>query len=198
MLQKIRNHKTAVILLHEIYGLNQFVEKKATELNLQGFDVFCPNMLGRESFPYSKAQAAYQFFTENVGFDYQKEVTALSAQLKLTYNKVYLLGYSVGATIAWRCCEGSSYDGIICCYGSRIRDYLSLQPSCPTLLLFAEEDSFNVPYVIKQLSDKQNVDILRFQASHGFMDEFSSSYAPEQGQKAEAYIMDFIKNELRF
>ncbi|MDD4844402.1 MAG: dienelactone hydrolase family protein [Anaerotignum sp.] len=195
MLQKISNHKTAIILLHEIYGLNQFVEKKATELHLQGFDVFCPNMLRRESFPYCKAQEAYQFFIENVGFDSWKEIIDLSAQLKLTYEKVYLLGFSVGATIAWRCCESSSCDGIVCCYGSRIRDYLSLQPSCPTLLLFAEEDSFDVPHVIKQLSDKPNVAIFQFQASHGFLDEYSYSYDPVQGQKAEAYIVDFIKKE---
>ncbi|KXL52854.1 dienelactone hydrolase family protein [Anaerotignum neopropionicum] len=193
MLQKISNHKTAIILLHEIYGINQFIETMSAKLNLQGFDVFCPNMLGRECFDYTQSHEAYEFFKKNVGFDYWKKVMVLSARLKLAYEKVYFIGFSVGATIAWRCCEGDSCDGIICCYGSRIRDYLSLRPSCPTLLLFAHEDSFDVEHVVKKLSDKPNIETFQFQASHGFMDQYTASYHQKHAKKAETYIRGFLK-----
>jgi dienelactone hydrolase len=194
MIQKISNNKVAILLLHEIYGINPFIEKISSEFKKEGFDVFSPNMLHRDFFTYSAASEAYQFFMKNVGFDYYKKIENLLIQLKLTYEKIYLIGFSVGATIAWQCCESGNCHGIICCYGSRIRDYLSLQPSCPTLLLFAEQDSFPVDNVIKQLSDKPPMQILKFPAKHSFIDEFSDSYHEKQAQKAKECIREFIKN----
>lgn len=194
MIKKISNNKTAVIILHEIYGINRFIEELCTEYNMHGFDVFCPNMLQRGYFLYSEAIEAYQFFINNVGFDFSKDVDRLIGQLKFTYDKVYIIGFSVGATIAWRCCENTDCDGIICCYGSRIRDYMSLQPVCPVLLLFAEQDSFDVDYVKKQLVGKINIDLYKLQASHGFMDQYSNYYNSEQAQISKEYIRKFLKN----
>lgn len=194
-MQKIRNNKTAVIILHEIYGINPFIEKISWEFKNEGFDVFSPNMLHRDFFPYSSASEAYEFFINKVGFDYYKEIEKLLIQIKPIYEKVYILGFSVGATIAWRCCESVHCHGIICCYGSRIRDFLSLQPSCPTMLLFAQQDSFDVDHVIKHLSAKPNIRILKFQASHGFLDEYGTSYHEKQAQKAKEYMKEFFKNK---
>jgi len=194
MIRKTSNNEIAVIILHEIYGINRFIEELCTEYNMRGFDVFCPNIFQREYFLYSEATEAYQFFINNVGFDFSKEVERLIAQLKITYDKVFIIGFSVGATIAWRCCENIYCDGIICCYGSRIRDYMSLQPFCPVLLLFAEQDSFDVNYVIEQLVGKINIELYKLQASHGFMDQYSNYYNREQEQISKEYIRKFLKD----
>lgn len=193
MIRRISNNKKAMIVLHEIYGINHFMEEICSEYHMQGFDVYCPNMLHRNCFTYLESSEAYQFFIDNVGFDYYKEVEDLAAQLKHTYDKVFVVGFSVGATIAWRCCMDGICDGIVCCYGSRIRDFLFLQPSCPTFLLFAEQDSFDVSNVIKQLFGKSNVEIHKVQASHGFMDQFSNSYKKEQMLKSKECIQAFLK-----
>lgn len=79
-------------------------------------------------------------FNREVGFACYQTIVAQLRQLKQTYRQVFIMGFSVGATIAWRCSETPWCDGIIGCYGSRIRDYLELQPACPVLLLFAEQD----------------------------------------------------------
>lgn len=192
MIRKASDNKIAVIILHEIYGINRFIEELCTEYNVQGFDVFCPNMIQKENFLYSESTEAYQFFINNVGFDFYKEVETLIAQLKLTYEKVFVIGFSVGATIAWRCCENINCDGIICCYGSRIRDYMSLQPSCPVLLLFAEYDSFDVDGVIEQLVEKNNVYLYKLQASHGFIDQYSNFSDKEQAQISKEHIRKFL------
>ncbi|WMI79896.1 dienelactone hydrolase family protein [Anaerotignum sp. MB30-C6] len=192
-MKTVDNNKTAIIILHEIYGVNQFIEGVCSQYTGKGYHVFCPNMLGRGFFPYSEAQEAYEFFIEKVGFDYFKEVESFALQLRQTYESVFLLGFSVGATIAWRCCENGAFDGIICCYGSRIRDYLSLQPSCPILLLFAEEDKFDVGDVIDQLAGKNHLELYKFDAKHGFMDSHSKYYNREQKQLAEDYISIFLR-----
>lgn len=193
MIKKTSNDNIAVILLHEIYGMNRFMEELCEEYHGLGFDVYCPNLLQRDGFLYSEAAEAYQFFMNHVGFDACQDIEHLLAQLKHTYDKVFILGFSVGATIAWRCCEHTDCDGIICCYGSRIRDYMSLQPSCPVLLLFAEQDSFDVGHVIKQLVGKSKLDVTTFGASHGFMDPHANWFHREEAKKAKEYMRGFLE-----
>lgn len=196
MIRKTNQNKTAVIILHEIYGVNRFMEETCSEYHSWGFDVFCPDLLHRECFPYAEVSEAYHFFMNHVGFDYCKDVECLIAQLKHRYHKVFVIGFSVGATIAWRCCESAECDGIICCYGSRIRDYLSLQPRCPALLLFAEHDSFDVENIITQLLQKSNVELYKLHADHGFMDQYSNYFSREQAQLSEEYIKSFLKRHM--
>lgn len=193
MIKKNNNNKKAIIVLHEIYGINRFIEEVCSDYLTQGFDVFCPDMLRRNCFLYSEATKAYDYFTKEVGFDFYKNVEQLIEQLKRKYDKVFIIGFSVGATIAWKCCKISMCDGIICCYGSRIRDYLLLQPRCPVLLLFAEQDSFDVNSVIKQLLKKFNVELYKLQASHGFMDQYSNYFNREQAQISKEYMRNFLK-----
>ncbi|MDI5811330.1 DUF535 family protein, partial [Salmonella enterica subsp. enterica serovar Anatum] len=42
---------------------------------------------------------------------------------------------SVGATLAWLSAASGLCDGVVCYYGSRIRQYLHLAPLCPTLVI---------------------------------------------------------------
>ena len=136
MKEYISNSTAALIVLHEVYGINKFIDDVCTEYHKQGFDVFCPDMLHGKIFSYDKVLEAYDFFVSEIGFEYYKIISPLIDQLKYKYDRVYVFGFSVGATIAWKCCENANCDGIICCYGSRIRDYLMLRPICPRSCAF--------------------------------------------------------------
>ncbi len=193
MIKLLKNNRNAVIILHEIYGVNRFIEDVCSEYHMLGFDVFCPEMLGQNCFSYSETSEAYRYFIDEIGFDFYKEIEQLIETLKLSYEKVFMIGFSVGATIAWRCCENLKCDGIICCYGSRIRDYLLLQPCCPVLLLFAEQDSFDVDGVMMRLQEKSNVELYKLKASHGFMDQYSGQFNMEQTQISKEYISSFFQ-----
>jgi len=192
MVRKSENHKIAVIVLHEIYGINNFIEEICIDYKMQGYDVFCPDMIQGKHFSYSDAAEAYHYFYNHNRLEYYKEIEDLVSKLKNTYNKVFIHGFSVGATIAWRCCEHPNCDGIICCYGSRIRDYMELQPLSPVLLLFARHDSFDVEIVAEQLNGKSNIELHVLQASHGFMDPYSNCFDMEQNQIAKMYIHRFF------
>lgn len=131
---------------------------------------------------------------KNIGFDVYKEISMMVNKLKQKHYNVFILGFSVGATIAWRCCENSLCSGIVACYGSRIRDYTYLTPPSPTLLLFAKEDSFDVHSVVCQLQDKQHLSIIECDAKHGFLDSFSERFNFQQSKRAEELITEFIKD----
>lgn len=182
----------AVIVLHEIYGINGFVKSTCEKFKNAGFDVFCPDMLGGISFPYEKAQKAYDHFTKHVGFEVYKEISESIKSLKEKYKKVFMVGFSIGATVAWRCCENSLCDGIVACYGSRIRDYANLNPACPILLLLAKEDSFDVNSLVGKLNARPHLVIHEFDARHGFIDSFNKYYDSQASKSAEKLIFNFL------
>jgi len=191
--RSLRNNKQAIIVLHEIYGVNEFVKEQCRKFRNVGYDVFCPNMIAKPPFSYEESMEAYDFFMKNVGFEAYKKISGFVNQLKSKYDHVFIIGFSVGATLAWRCCENTLCSGIIACYGSRIRDYTDLTPTCPMLLLFAKEDSFDVPALVCQLQEKQHLSIVEFDAAHGFLDVHSKHYHIQQSKRAEESIAYFIR-----
>ena len=190
--EKCEKNKQAIIILHEIYGVNEFIKAQCQKFTKASYDVFCPNMIDKPPFSYDESKEAYDLFKKNVGFEGYKEVNDLVNQLKDNYDHVFILGFSVGATIAWRCCENSLCSGIVACYGSRIRDYTNLTPYCPTLLLFAKEDSFDVNALVCQLREKHHLSIIEVDAQHGFMDSYSEYYNIQQSKYAEESIVNFL------
>ena len=185
-------NKNAIIILHEIYGVNDFIKSQCQLFERMGFDVSCPNLISREPFSYDEINKAYAYFMLNVGFDYYREINHMIYQLKKRYHKVFVIGYSVGATLAWRCCENLNCDGIIACYGSRIREYTELDPFCPVLLLTAAERTFNVDEMNEKLQHKVNLKIIAFDAEHGFLDRYSSRFDEHSSLKAERAILKFL------
>lgn len=194
MLHIQKNSDTVIIVIHEIYGLNQHMQRFCELLSKQGFDVICPDLLERETpFDYSQEEAAYRHFMENVGFtDALHKIKDILSDIKDEYQKIFILGFSAGATVAWLCSEEECVDGIVGYYGSRIRNYAELAPQCPALLFFPlEEPSFNVDELISAL-EIQNVEIHKFNGKHGFSDPYSSNYHAESAQKAVSKMMNFF------
>ena len=194
----MNDNKTAIIVLHEIYGVNNFILDVCQQYHLEGHDVFCPNLLSIEgAFSYLEESEAYSSFLDTVGFDAFEKINLIASDLKMTYSKVFLIGFSVGATIGWRCSESAIYDGVICCYGSRIRDYLTVQPQCPMLLVFAKYDSFDVEAIKVKLQNRDNVAVEISEASHGFIDVFSKNYNRSEAkvfeQLRKAFLADYTK-----
>lgn len=192
-MEYIHNNKSAIIVLHEIYGVNKFIEDVCEQYHRIGFDVYSPNLLNKKSYSYEQAAEAYDNFKSEIGFHVYSQINTLVAILKEKYEKVFILGFSVGGTIAWRCSEYSMCDGVIACYGSRIRDYLEVKPSCQVLLIFADEDNYNVEIVMKQLIHIKGVNIKKMEAHHGFLDKYSKYYHREQAMKGFCYIEEFLE-----
>lgn len=199
MLTFSSNSDSVIIVLHEIYGVNQHIRQVCEYYSLAGFDVICPNLLAlSQSFDYAYEEDAYQYFIKNVGFDLAfQQVRNLISQVKPKYKHVFILGFSIGATIAWLCSDGDiRCDGIIGYYGSRIRDYLHINPKCKTLLIFPnKEKSFSVNDLLGTLKKKINVNAYMLFGSHGFSDPFSKNYYDKSYRDAEKLVNDFLKQQ---
>lgn len=194
---KIQNNSdTLIIVLHEIYGVNQHIRQACDYFADSGYDVICPKLFDIDKpFEYSNEKEAYNHFMQTIGFDYASEIIkSLIRQTRDQYKYVFLVGYSIGATIAWLCSnENNMIDGVIGFYGSRIRDYLDVKPKCPVMLLFAsKEKSFDVKQLASSLN-KENIDIHVLKGEHGFSDPFNSAYCEVSKKQSETLVYNFIR-----
>lgn len=196
MLQLMKKSDTAIIVLHEIYGVNEHMKNFCQSLFEYEFDVFCPNLLGTETvFDYSQEETAYQYFVEKIGFDKASStIRNLISDMKDNYKELFIIGFSVGATTAWLCSEEESIQAIVGYYGSRIRNYINITPKCPTLLFFPEkEKSFNVDALMTSL-ETMNAESQKFNGNHGFSDPYSANYNKGSAQETFNLMIDFISN----
>ncbi|WEA42608.1 dienelactone hydrolase family protein [Priestia aryabhattai] len=194
----MKKSNKAILLIHEIYGVNDHMKLMKEKLSKLGADIICPNLLSRDiSYSYEEEAIAYQNFVQNIGIDEgSKQITNMLIQLKQEYEEVGVIGFSVGATISWLCSENNLCNFVIGCYGSRIRDYVNRSPVCPTLLIFpTKEEAFDVDYLINSLKQKREplLEVKKFHGFHGFMNPFSQTFNKESADQAFQSISDFLK-----
>jgi len=193
--EQIIKSKKAVVIIPEIYGVNQYIKDWANYFNHQGYDAFCVDFSSCScSYLYSQSQEAYHDFMIEIGFDQYKAIEIYIGELRQHYKKIILFGSSVGATIAWRLSDSPDCDGMIGYYGSRIRDYLEISPICPCLLLFPEQEkSFVVSSIIPCLEQKDQVEICVLPGKHGFADPYGRDFCEQSGKKALNRVGCFLR-----
>ena len=55
--------KLALVVVHEIYGVNDHMHHVTHHFTSSHIDVFCPNLLqSQPAFPYSDEEKAYHFY----------------------------------------------------------------------------------------------------------------------------------------
>lgn len=185
---------TAIIIIHEIYGINDHIRYICNKLSKQNFDIICPNLLNKAySFDYEQEHLAYTYFKEHIGFEHAfKQIQQIVFLIGTHYEKIFIIGFSVGATVAWMCSELKQIDGVVGYYGSRIRDYLHILPKCPVLLFFPEEESsFTVKNLLAKLQGEK-ISTQKLTGKHGFSDPFSIQYNSDSEHKAYGETLNFL------
>ncbi len=210
MLTHINDSDTLIVVLHEIYGINDHITKVCQNLADSGYDVVCPDLLdGKPYFDYAREEEAYRYFMNYVGLESAaKQITFLLRQEEGRYKRIFLLGYSVGATVAWLCGvysvkkdESFHYggslvkcSGVICLYGSRIRNHLEVSLKCPALLIFGEEETSFDPHELQtQLERMEGAEVHILKGKHGFADPYGPNYNESSAREAALLIEDFTE-----
>ncbi|WP_051830674.1 dienelactone hydrolase family protein [Streptomyces violens] len=181
------HHDTAVVVAHEIYGVNDHIAGVAKLLHRYRCDVFTPSFLP-SGVVYSRDDEprAYREFMRAPGvLNMSDTLVQFTEGLRGRYRRVLCIGFSVGATSAWLASSTGAVDGAVCFYGSRIRDHLDAQPAAPCLVVFAEQETgFSAPAVAERLAGRRNVVTEVYPCSHGFCDPGSPHYSAEHGHQA--------------
>jgi carboxymethylenebutenolidase len=173
-----------LVLIQEIFGVNQHMRDVADLYAAEGYVVLCPDLfwrleknveLGQSEADWKKAFELYQKFDVAKGMrDITTTVKTLRG-LKACTGKVGALGFCLGGKLAYLAAAKSGVDCAVCYYGVGIEQSLDLAPriKCPVVMHFAEKDQYvpmtAVEKVKKTFARRSEIEIYVYPGvDHGF------------------------------
>ncbi len=142
-----------MVLVHEIFGANEYMEIVAERLAVLGYTVLCPDLYHRiepgRSFGHDEAglERAMDFAGR---LDHDRAVSDLQACLDhlQSVDRIEggtgVLGFCMGGSLAYRLAAAGDPDLCVSYYGSDVPDLLDRLPAidCPILFHFGTEDEY--------------------------------------------------------
>ena len=145
----------SIVLIQEIWGVNQHVRDVADQYAMDGFTVFAPDVFWRQQprvdLGYNEVDNPKAFALmgaldrPNAVKDLASTASALraySASVGKGVGKVASFGFCMGGALSYLCAASGSVDAAVCYYGGGIHTMLDRAPdvNVPILMHFAEND----------------------------------------------------------
>ncbi len=144
----------AVVVLHEVFGVNADIRKHCDELAEQGFVAVAPDLFWRQepgvdlsvtSEPdWQHGLRLYQAYDRDDGAADVKDTASAVAKLPECTGKVAVLGYCLGALMVFLTAVRYGVDAAVAYHGGDTEKYLGEVDGlhAPLLMHLAEEDEF--------------------------------------------------------
>ncbi len=191
--------KGAIVLIQEIFGVNQHIRKVADGYAADGYKVIAPALFDRVG---KDIQLGY-------GPEDQEKGKATRGQLKWDAvladvaaahgavkdaGKIAIVGYCFGGTVAWLGATRQSFDASVAYYGGNIADFAEEKPKCPTICHNGTEDK-GIPMekVEKVKAARPEVTVYTYEgAGHGFNCDERGSWHESSAKLARQRTLDFL------
>ena len=141
-----------IVLIQEIWGVNQHIRDVADMYAMDGFTVFAPDVFWRQQprvdLNYNEVDnpKAFAFMggldRPNAALDLAGTAAALRAHAAVK-GKIASVGYCMGGALSFVCAANGIVDASVCYYGGGIHTMLDRVPEIkvPMLMHFAEQDA---------------------------------------------------------
>ncbi len=204
--------RAAILVIHEIYGMNTDIRRKCDLLAQRGYLALAPDLFWRlepgvELDPYIRSTKsrsiglAKRFDTDTAVRDIQTTIDR--ARDLAGGEKVGLIGYSLGGRMAAFAAARTDIDASVGYYGVRIHLMLPEKAAIasPLLLHIAELDAYVDAEVQAQLhgafGDHPNVTVHRYQGEqHDFAYEWGPLRSVDAAELADQRTLAFIESTL--
>jgi carboxymethylenebutenolidase len=202
--------KGIILVVQEIFGVNQTMKKICDEFSKKGFIAFCPDLFWRlgdniqlsdqsedqltQAFDLYK-QFNFQKGMEDLG-ETQKELRKMFPDLKMAG-----VGYCLGGSLAYHMAYELPFDAVVSYYGIGLEDHLTHKQHAPLLLHIAEEDIFVSREAQKAISDhflqESQTEIYIYEgACHAFARIDGKSWHPILSELANSRTYNFLSCHL--
>ena len=203
----------AVVVLHEVFGVNADIREHCDELAEQGFLAVAPDLFWRiepgielsvTSQPdWDHGLRLYQAFDRDAGVRDAKDTLDAVAKLPECNGKVALLGYCLGGLMTFLTAERYEVDAAVAFHGAETEKYLGDVGGlkAPLLMHLAGEDEFMPKAAQAQikaaLADKPNVTIYTYAGqAHAFSRHSGAHYNAEAAALANRRTSEFLHQQL--
>jgi carboxymethylenebutenolidase len=206
-----------ILLLQEIFGVNDFLLGKAADLADLGYVVGCPDVFWRVepgvALPHDEESLGRAFgYMERFGaIDMSVTAADLLAAFAVVRGlpevegPVAVMGYCLGGRLAYEVAVAGDPAGCVSYYGSGIADRLedAGRISCPVLFHFGGSDPFipndQADAVTAAFADRDDVEVVvQPEAGHAFENLLAPAFGnPEAASRSWPVTVDFLERTLR-
>lgn len=189
-----------IIMLHEIYGVTDWVRETADMFAARGYLVAAPDMFWRlePNFEADHRDSAQR----DQGLKYRglidrdravDDIAAVIAALKSRPDcngRVGVTGFCMGGTLTYLAAARLEIDAGVAYYGTQIHEHLDEggKINCPTLLHFGDRDD-HVPVELADeiraaLVDNPDISFARYDAGHAFSNDHRPGFYDQAASDA--------------
>lgn len=201
-----------LLLLQEIFGVNETMRKMADLYAAEGYLVLVPDLfwriepdirLGHDPASLEKA------FGYLKAFDFAKGVKDIGAALRTLRasrrctGKVGALGFCLGGQLAYQAAAHHKLDCAVSYYGVRIEEQLGLAKKikCPMVMHFAEKDAYvplaSVARIEKAFARRPEIEIYRYPGvDHAFANPDRPSWDRPAAMMAHTRTIALLRRAL--
>src|SRR5882672_1797476 len=193
-----------IVVVQEIFGVNQHIRKVADSFAADGYVAIAPALFDRVERGYETGYAAQdiergratrgKLSTDQAMMD----VKATVKELQKAGFKVGVVGYCFGGTIAWL--AATRIDGVAAAvgyYGGGVADAAAEKPKSPVIFHWGETDA-SIPkeHWEKVKQNHPNLQQYVYPAGHGFHCDERASYHKPSSDQARERTIQFLKQHV--
>lgn len=203
----------AVVVLHEIFGVNTDMRMWCDELAAKGFLAICPDLFWRQEpgvelntwsdAEWKRGLALYSAYDRDAGVRDVVATVEAARQMSGASGKVAIMGFCLGGLLAFLTAARGTVDASVAYHGGDTESYLGEAPAIqdPMLMHLAEEDEFiskEAQARIKAaLAGKDNVQIYSYPGcNHAFARHTGLHYDAAAAALANGRTWTFLADRL--
>jgi carboxymethylenebutenolidase len=204
----------AVVVLHEVFGVNVDIRKHCGELAEHGFVAVAPDLFWRQEpgvdlgvtseLDWQHGLRLYQAYDRDAGARDVKDTADTVAQMLECTGKVAVLGYCLGALMTFLTAVRYGVDAAVAYHGGDTEKYLDEVDGlhAPLLMHLGEEDEFiSKPAqteIKKALANKPNATVYSYPGQrHAFSRHNGAHYNAAAASLANRRTSEFLNQRLR-
>jgi carboxymethylenebutenolidase len=204
----------AVVVLHEVFGVNADIRKTCDELAEQGFIGVAPDLFWRQEpevdlsvtseLDWQHGLRLYQSYDRDAGARDVKDTANVVAKLPECIGRVAVLGYCLGGLMTFLTAARYGVDAAVVYHGGDTEKYLGEINGldAPLLMHLAEEDEFiSKPAqaeIKKALASKAKATVYSYPGQHhAFARHNGTHYNAAAAALANGRTSEFLHQQLR-
>jgi carboxymethylenebutenolidase len=204
----------AVVVLHEVFGVNADMRATCAELAEAGYIAVCPELFWRQergvdlsvtaTADWEKGLKLYLAFDLDAGVRDVSATVAATRELAECSGDVAVMGYCLGGLLTFLTIARTTVDAGVAWHGSRTEEFLaeSVYIRAPLLMHLAEEDEF-IPMTAQEqikaaLAGKPKIEVYSYAGCrHAFARHGGTHYNADAARTANARTLAFLRRHLR-
>ena len=207
------NQYPVIIVIQEIFGINQVMRDICDQYAAKGYVTICPDLFWRikpgielDDNKEEKLQRAFELFIQfstELGLEDLKTTLGYSRNMPVSNKKIGALGFCLGGKLSYMISAHSDINASVSYYGVNIQTMLGLSKkiNTPLLMHIAGEDEFTDKEaqneIIEGLSGNENITTYRYEGvDHAFARNNGKHYDKEAAELANKRTDEFLKEHL--